>query len=136
MPRALNDDTTAGWNRTLKSIRSDMRPQLTKLLEEDSAAQADCKELVGLDFDPFLGTQEPAEHYEGGRVIEAGRHYRADVYRVESGKRSEKLDVIVEFVQRDEHWFFLNFYYAGGTDLLTVLKSGPPCSAPRLPSKK
>jgi hypothetical protein len=136
VPRALSDDTAAGWHNTLRSIHSDISPKLARLLEEDSAAQAKCKEIVGLDFDPFLYTQEPAEHFEVGGVTQAGEHYRADIYRVESGKRSEKPDVIAEFMRKGNRWFFVNFYYSGGADLLSVLKSRPPCSAPRVGEKK
>jgi hypothetical protein len=39
-PRALNQDTTAGWNENLRLIRPDVSPQLAKLLEEDLAAQS------------------------------------------------------------------------------------------------
>jgi hypothetical protein len=135
VPRALSDDTTAGWNKTLKSIRSDMSPQLVKLLEEDSAAQAKCEELVGLDFDPFLNTQDPAERYEVGKIAQKGKRYQAEIYSVRSGQRSEKPDVIAEVAQRDGHWFFVNFSYSSiGTDLVKILKlPRPACSVPRTP---
>lgn len=137
VPRALNDDTTEGWNATLKLIHSNISPQLAELLEEDSAAQAKCNELVGLDFDPFLYTQDPAEHYEVGRITQVGEHYRAEIHRIQSGRPNEKPDVIAEFMHRDGHWSFVNFHYPGGADLLTILKSPrPKCSAPRSPDRK
>jgi hypothetical protein len=41
---------------------------LLAALKEDVAAQAAAKgEIVGLDFDPFLNTQDPAESYEVGQ---------------------------------------------------------------------
>ena len=137
VPRAVSDDTTVGWNNTLKSIHSDLSPQLAKLLEEDSAAQAKCEELVGLNFDPFLYAQEPVKQYQIERITQAGDHYRADIYRGESGERSKTPDVIAEFAWKDGRWFFVNFYYPNtkypNTNLLAILKSRPKCSKPRVP---
>jgi hypothetical protein len=131
VPRAQNQDTTSGWDETLRLIRPDISPQLAKLLEENSAAQSKCKDLVGLDFDPFLYTQEPAEHYEEADIVQTKTAYSAKIYRLEAGQRAEKPDAVAEFVQKDGHWFFVNLRYPGGSDLLTVLKSRPKCLTPK-----
>jgi len=136
VPQALSDNATAAWNIALKYKRAAFSPELAQLLREDSAAQARCEELVGLDFDPFLNSQDPAERYEVGGITLRGQHYRADIYSVQSGKRSEKPSVSAELAKGDGHWIFVNFFYADGTDLLTVLRSPKPeCSVPR-PSRK
>jgi hypothetical protein len=88
VPRALSQDSTAGWSETLRLMRLDISPQLAKLLEEDSAAQSKCKDLVGLDFDPFLYTQGPAEHYETASIVKTKTAYRANVYRLEAGLKN------------------------------------------------
>lgn len=131
VPRAQNQDTTAGWNETLRLIRPDISPQLARLLEENSAAQSKCKDLVGLDFDPFLYTQEPAEHYEEADIVQTQATYSAKIYRLEAGQRAQKPDAVAEFTQKDGHWYFVNLLYPGGSDLLTVLKSRPKCATPK-----
>lgn len=136
VPRALNQDTAAGWNETLRLIRRDISNQLAKLLAEDAAAQASCSDLVGLDFDPFLYTQEPAEKYDVGGVVPKGAGYQVKIYRVEGGTRAEKPDVVAEISQKDGHWVFVDFDYPGGSDLLTVLKSRPRCTRPRAENGK
>jgi len=92
--------------------------------------------LVSLDFDPFLYTQEPAEHYETASIVQTKTAYRANIYRLEAGQRAQKPDIIAEFTQKDGHWFFVNFIYPGGSDLLTVLKSRPRCTTSKGTSHK
>lgn len=136
VPQASSDNVTAPWNIAIKNRSSVFSRELGHLLAEDSAAQAWCEELVGLDFDPFLNSQDPAKSYDVDGISQNGLHYRADVYSVHSGKRSGKPSVSVELMESDGHWIFVNFFYSDGTDLLTILKSPrPKCSVPR-PSRK
>lgn len=127
-PHALHDHE---WDKTLQLIHSDLSPQLARLLQEDSVAQSKCEDVVGLDFDPFLNTQDPAEHYAVNEIVQIKTAYQAKIYRLEDGKQAEKPDVIAEFAQKNGRWLFTNFYYPGADDLLTLLKSRPHCSAPR-----
>lgn len=137
VPVALSDSATPAWDIALKSRRSEFSSELARLLSEDSAAQSKCKELIGLDFDPFLNTQDPAGRYEVGEISHEGQEYRAAIFSVESGKRSEKPEVTAEFSEHGRRWFFMNFYYLDGTNLLNVLKSPrPECSVPRSSSPK
>ena len=137
VPLALNDQTNRSWDAALKLAPPPFSPQLTKLLREDAHAQAECNELVGLDFDPFLYTQDPAQAYVVGKITEAGQNYRAELYSVDYGLRSKKPDLVAEFRQEEGHWLFVNFdYLSPKGDLLTVLKSRPPCSEPRVPAGK
>jgi hypothetical protein len=136
-PRALRDNATAAWNIALKFRSSDIGPQLAQLLKEDSTAQARCQELVGLDFDPFLNTQDPAERYEVGKITQKGKHFQAEIYSVQSGERSSKPALNAELSSDSGHWIFVNFHYPDGSDLLTILKSPrPACSVPRVPNNK
>jgi hypothetical protein len=136
VPRTNSDNPDRFWDSVLKHKRSAFGSQLYELLKEDSDAQARCHDLVGLDFDPFLYTQEPAERYVVGKIVQRGQAYLADIYAVRSGEQGEKPDVTAEFVEKGGHWFFVNFHYSDGGDLLTTLKSPRlPCSRPRLPTK-
>lgn len=138
VPKALSDNKTAAWNVALKYKSSVFSRELAQLLREDSTAQARCEELVGLDFDPFLNSQDPATRYDvGGMSQKKDKHYLADIYSVHSGKRNDKPSVSAELEESDGHWIFVNFFYSDGTNLLTILKSPRPvCSAPRPSSKK
>ena len=98
--------------------------ELSTALRADSQAQANVpREIVGLDFDPFLNSQDPCENYEVGEIATHDRGYTVEVYSVCSGKRSQRPDVIGEVTRRDSSWVFTNFLYpAVESDLLTVLK--------------
>ena len=123
-PRALTEDTPAGWLYVLKWIRLDLSPQLAKLIEKDAAIQSPCTKVVGLDFDPILFTQKPDEKYQSGEITQQTGHYFANIYRISSGEKSKNPDVIAEFVRQGDHWVFLNFHYPSEkTDLLSLLNS-------------
>lgn len=128
---ALSDSDTPAWDTALKRKGSDFSPELSRLLREDSADQATCSDLIGLDFDPFLSTQDPADHYDVGDISHEGQDYRAAIFSAEDGKRSEKPQVTAEFSEHEGHWFFVNFYYRQGGNLLEILRSPKPkCSVP------
>lgn len=128
------------WDFALKYRSSAFSPQLLRLLKANSAAQAACEDIVGLDFDPILNTQDPDNRYEVGNIAQTGQNYKAEIYGVRSGKRDEKPYVIAEFTEDNGHWYFVNFHYLydDGTiaDLLTILKNPEKCMSPRSPSKK
>ena len=123
VPRALSDNAGPASELALKYKSSVFEPQLARALREDSAAQAKSPgEIVGLDFDPFLNSQDPAERYEVGRIARKGERYRADIYGVFSGQKRKKPDVVAELLEKNGRWFFVNFHYPEDGDLLTVLR--------------
>ncbi len=136
-PIALRDNPGPAYDIALKEKRAVFSPELARLLQEDSDAQARCAELIGIDFDPFLFSQDPAERYEVGAIRQHGRFFRADVYGIQAGNRSRSPNVVAEFTQNGDRWTFVNFYYANpNTDLLSILKSPrAKCTVPRLPDK-
>lgn len=137
VPLALNDQTSRSWEATLKLSPPPFSLQLAELLRADAAAQAKCKELVGLDFDPFLYTQDPAERYVVGGITHTGHNYKAQIYSVDHGVRSKEPDVIAAFGRQEGHWMFVNFYYLNPKgDLLAALKTRSSCSEPRVPAGK
>lgn len=132
VPSLLHRGRFHSWNIALRYKRSAFSPQLIELLTANSDAQAACRDLVGLDFDPFLNSQDPAEHYVVGGIAQRGQTFEADIYPVWSGKQREKPDVTAELAEKDGHWLFVNFHYPGGDDLIKLLKSPRlPCSRPR-----
>jgi len=134
-PMSVRDDPPRPWDFAVKQKRFAFSSELARLLLEDSNAQAHCGELVGLDFDPFLFSQDLAQRYEVGEIRQSGRVYRADVYAVDHGNRSRKPDVIAEFTEDNGRWTFVNFHYLDpNSDLLTILKARAECTVPRSPS--
>jgi hypothetical protein len=107
--------------------KADMFSQeLLRALKIDSGAQARAKgELVGIDFDPFVGSQDPAGHYEVRRVTWRGDRCSVEVWPAsptDTAAKSEKPDVVAELVQEKGHWQFLNFHYPDlKADLIGVL---------------
>ena|SRR5215472_2002843 len=83
-----------------------------------------------LDFDPFLNTQDAAEHYEVRKITEKNGHYCADVYGIWSEPVSgvgNGPQVVAEMVFENNRWIFVNFHYPNGTDprnesLLSMLR--------------
>lgn len=104
---------------------------LFEALKEDSDAQAKASGvIVGLDFDPFLNTQDPCEHYEVGGIVQREQTYRAQIFGVCSGKKSEKPDVIAQVERQRGRWIFVNFdypdlekQYPNSANLLATLKA-------------
>ncbi|MDR3792011.1 MAG: DUF3828 domain-containing protein [Terracidiphilus sp.] len=116
---------------TLKLMRWDLSPELAEKLKEDRKAQSMCTEIVGLDFDPIVGSQDPADSYEAGEITQTGARYRANIYGTTNGVRATKPDVIAEFVHEGDRWIFQNFLYpTAKADLLAILRSPrPACTA-------
>lgn len=125
VPEALKTEETPAWSVALKYKRSAFSLALFRALKEDSDAQAKASgQIVGLDFDPFLNTQDPCDRYEVGTVTPQNARYRVDIYGVCSGKRNEKPDVVAEVARRDGSWAFTNFLYpAIHRDLLGTLRT-------------
>ena len=102
-------------------------PELLTALRADLEAQArNADEVVGLDWDPFLASQDPCESYRVARATRQGDAFLVDVYGVCRGAtRSlapDTPDVIAELATRDGSWVFVNFRYPReATDLVTTL---------------
>lgn len=124
VPRALGDNTSPSWNIALTQKSSMFNQKLADALKKDSIAQVQSPgEIVGLDFDPFLASQDPCERYEVGKVTQKYNSYFIEIFGVCSGKRNTKPDVIAELTWKYTSWKFVNFYYQNNKDLLSVLKS-------------
>lgn len=110
----------------LKTKKSNFSSELVKRLNEDYKAAAKSPgEIVGLDFDPVLNSQDFADKYVPGKVTKKGSHYLVEVFGVTGGKRGEVADVIPELQKVGGRWVFTNFIYRhdGKTDdLLSILK--------------
>lgn len=95
-------------------------------LHEDLEASAKSPdEVVGLDFDPFLNSQEVCAPYKVGKITKVKGGYRVEV----SGScpkdcdDSGQPDVIAEAKTLKGKWVFTDFIYPGNADLFTVLSA-------------
>ena len=124
VPIALRNSRNPAWYVVLTDRARLLDSNLVRELKADSAEQAKATEgVVGLDFDPFLNTQDPDDHYVVGKTTRQGKSSFVDVYSVRSGKRSDKPDVIAELTRQGTSWVFVNFHYPNiRTDLLSTLK--------------
>ncbi len=84
-------------------------PELRRLLEEDVAAASKCQgDVVGLDWDPFLETQEnPRAAYIAGKVEKTAQGFRVSVDDKARGARNPAAQADVALV--DGHWTFVDF---------------------------
>ena len=130
VPKALSDSSVPTPDLALKQRSSVFGPHLAAALREDYAAQpAYPGEIVGLDFDPFLNTQDPCEHYEVGTISHRGHTYSVEVHAICAGKKSTVPDVVAELLLDGTGWEFINFrypnlikQYPNSVNLLSILK--------------
>jgi hypothetical protein len=124
VPLTQKDSVVPEFNLAISQKGSYFSPQLSQALKEDSAAEAEANgDIVGLDWDPFLNSQDPYKRYVVGKITKKSDSFLVNIHGVSFGKRQEKPDVVAELVQKNGHWLFVNFHSPEGWDLLTALKS-------------
>jgi hypothetical protein len=124
VPLALSSNHGPASDLALKDRATSFSAKLLQALREDSDAQKNAGEegLVGLDFDPFLNTQDPCEQYIVGKASkDKDENYVIEVYGVCSGERSQSPAVLADVVRENGNWVFTNFIY-NSRDLLSTLK--------------
>lgn len=128
VPRMMREVRVSARDQALMTRPRDFSLELRRRLAEDGAAAAKSPdEIVGLDFDPFVNSQDPASRYVAKRVYRVGKSYRVEVHGIVDGKVNAAPDVIPELVPSRGRWTFMNFHYpAEGTEpntsLLEVLR--------------
>jgi hypothetical protein len=127
VPFTQKSTKDSGWGVAVRYKAKVFNTGLLHALKVDSEASAQAKgEIVGLDFDPFVGSQDPAEHYEVRHASLKSNKCFVEVWRAsptDTAAKSGKPDVIAEVAFRGQ-WKFLNFQYPQTSgDLLGVLKA-------------
>ena len=122
----------------LKEKSSVLSRELARRLKQDSDAQDKADgELVGLDFDPFLNTQDPGfEKCVAGNAVCQTASCRVKVTCNFPGQHADKSELTPELQFTNGQWVFVNFHYTvdgKAYDLLTMLKQ---LSADRKPKSK
>ena len=121
VPRALKGDAETLALKTKPALFS---PEIRKGLEEDRrAAEKNPDEIVGLDFDPFLNSQDLADTYTVKKVEQKGSRWFASVYGHYKGQKEDSAASVVAQVEKTKTgWRFTNFLYGKDDDLLKTLK--------------
>ena len=115
---------TPGWSFLLDTPPATLSPDLISALKEDAEAQRKVKDdIVGLDFDPFLNSQDPCSSYVVGKVSSKAEHYLVEVYCTQKGRKESKPAVVADVIQKNGQWLIVNFQYVGPDDtMLSMLK--------------
>ena len=99
----------------LKTKPDAFSPALRDALQKDFDAQTKVKEdIVGIDYDPFLGSQEPAETYNVKNVAMKNGSCFAEIWGkwpASSNDKNPKPDAIAELKPVGDAWQFVNFSY-------------------------
>lgn len=110
--------------RSLRDSRWHFEPALVKALRADSAAAARSPdEIVGLDMDPFLNSQDPCDRYSPIAVTHQSGNYFVAVRGSGGCAAHAEADVTVRLAFRGANAVFLNFVYSSKPkdDLLSLL---------------
>jgi hypothetical protein len=126
VPLTQKEGSGLPWNVVLERKGDVLAPDLFQGLKVDSDAQAQAKgDLVGIDFDPFVGSQDPSDRYEARRVTWTGDRCSVEVWPAspaDTAEKTTKPDVIAELAREKGRWRFHNFRYPElKSDLLGVL---------------
>jgi Protein of unknown function (DUF3828) len=118
------DHQEPAFTVALKLKGSLFSAELARALSEDASAQEKAKgEIVGIDWDPFVNSQDPESRYVVGQIWQKGDRFFAEVHGVRAGKKHSEPDVTAELMKVKGHWVFVNFHSHDTGDLLSVLNT-------------
>jgi hypothetical protein len=112
------------WDLAVQRKAEAFDPGLLRALKVDSEAAARVKDdIASLDFDPFVGGQDPASRYEARRVTLRDNKCSVEVWpAAPRGAKSGKPDAVADLALDHGHWQFVNFRYPDvNDDLVNVL---------------
>jgi hypothetical protein len=119
----MNNNKLSPDQRAIRERARIFDAGLIKALNEDyQESSKHPEEVVGLDWDPFLCSQDLDDRYEAGDVKSHGQNYLVEVYGIYKGKKNREPNVIAELARNKGHLIFVNFHSPHGGDLLGDLK--------------
>jgi len=115
-----------GFELAVNKKSSFFSPELLRGLKADMAASKKSPgEIVGLDFDPFLNSQEMPDRCNVSKVTRKGDRYMALVNSHYADTKDPGPSFTAELKSNHGQWQFVNFHYGkqGGKaqDLLGIL---------------
>jgi len=113
-------------NLALRQKGDAFTANLLHALRVDADASAHAKgDLVGLDFDPFLNSQDVDPHYDVRAATWRNNKCSVEIWSPSTSDpadKSRKPDVIADVTLEQGHWKFQNFRYPeSNIDLVTLL---------------
>jgi hypothetical protein len=110
------------WANTVRVRPGLFEPSLSDALRRDASAQAKVSgESVGLDFDPFLGSQDPGAKFAARGAIPTRDGFRVEVFDLSAGPKPM---VLVDVVPRGGSWVIDNIRYPrNASDLRSLLQA-------------
>lgn len=124
VPLALRDSKEPASILAIRQRPSIFSDKIRESLAEDRKAQEQSKDgIVGIDFDPFLASQDPAEKYSTLKVTVDEGKCLADIKAADAVDRY--WDVRTEAKRTGGAWRFTNFHYNTDVlpnDLLSILR--------------
>lgn len=122
VPLALADHDEPGAIIALRQRPGLFGEKLREALLEDRRVQELSTDgITGIDFDPFLSSQDPAEKYSVGKTMVEDGKCLAAIGR----PGADTWDVRAELKRRGGDWRFINFHYStdipGHANLLSLL---------------
>jgi hypothetical protein len=128
VPKAITKSSNGldAWEFAIKTQAAVFSRELLELLRGESTIQ-DKNQDAGLDFDPFLNTQDTAGRYVVDKVELRSGICRAEIFGIYSGMKAKRPDVVSELIVQDGRWVFATFYYKKSVhpenaDLLSLLR--------------
>ena len=122
VPKALGGGPGAPWRAALEAKPGSFSPEIASLLRKEIRVQAQTKgEISGLDFDPFLSSQDPDDHYNVGDIVKKGDSYWVSIYGG-AAEKSQPQALVAEVSRANGRWQFRNFRYPNGKDLVSLLR--------------
>lgn len=124
VPLTRNDKIWRAWDVAVRTKTPSIHASTHQLILRDTEVQRKASELVGLDFDPFLNSQDPGERFVVESVTAKGAGCWVKVNGISEGRLRET--VVPEVSCKNGHCQFINFHYDDNghpADLLTILKS-------------
>lgn len=135
-PIAASSDPGPSARVTVERRPDCFSPALRRALEADFAAQRQAKgEMVGLDFDPLLNSQDPGRFVFIRRIEARGHEYWVHAANHYGGRKDQGSRFVAVVAHLKGHWVFTNFRYGPGRDLVAILerlkadRKGPPAGA-------
>jgi hypothetical protein len=121
-----------GFQDALKLKPAVFAPTLARALQEDADAQAKVHDdIVGIDFDPILSSQDPCTKYRAGKAVPTATGYRVDVFEAKcpGGEIRKQPAVTVDLAPGGDSWVITDFEYDFGSqgkpdrqDVLQILR--------------
>jgi hypothetical protein len=119
VPIAVKGHTGPASDIALRRRSAVFAPDLYRRLKRESEIEAKSDD-AGLDFDPFLNSQDPSPQFRVIKVDLKANVCLAEVNGFLQGKKAE--EVTPELTFSEGEWMFVNFHYTQ-SDLLQLLHS-------------